>query len=53
MRFTFSKDFRQSDYASLLQKMGVLMERLRLNSGSNVKAMMAELHVSHPTLRKY
>ena len=53
MRFTFSKDFRQPAYASLLRGIGRQMETLRLISGCNVKRMMADLSISHPSLKKY
>lgn len=52
MKFGFSENFRQSDYAALLREVGGLMEWLRVMSGSNVKSMMSDLHVSHPSLKK-
>ena len=53
MKFTFSEQFRQSACESLLRDIGDLTDRLRLCSGCNVKKMMADIHISYPTLKKY
>lgn len=52
MRFSFSKSFNQSLYRTLLQDLAKEMEDYRCLSGSAVKAMKADLHVSHQTIKK-
>ena len=52
MRFTFSKSFDLSLYQTLLQDLAKEMEDYRCLSGSTVKKMKADLHVSHQTLKK-
>jgi len=47
MRFSFSKSFDLSLYRTLLQDLAKEMEDYRCLSGSAVKAMKADLHVSH------
>ena len=53
MRFTFSAKFRQDRCHALLKDLGSVIDDYRLQSGCNVKEMMAELHISHPVLKKY
>jgi len=53
MKFSFSKQFRQSEYAALLREIGGLMDDLFTNSGCQVKSSMADLRISHPSLKKY
>lgn len=52
MRFSFSKSFDLSFYRTLLQDLAKEMEDYRCLSGSAVKAMKADLHVSHQTIKK-
>lgn len=53
MRFTFSAKFRQDRCHALLKDLGSVIDDYRLQSGCNVKEMMADLHISHPVLKKY
>ena len=52
MRFTFSRYFQRCLYQTLLQDLAKEMEDYRNLSGSRVKEMKADLHVSHETLKK-
>ena len=52
MKFTFSSKFRQSLFKELLHELGAEMDTYRLITGSNIKDMMATLHISYPTLKK-
>ncbi len=53
MRFTFSVKFRQDRCHALLRDLACVIDDYRLQSGCNVKEMMADLHISHPVLKKY
>lgn len=53
MRFTFSVKFRQDRCYAFLKEFGILIDDYRFQSGCNVKEMMADLHISHPVLKKY
>ena len=52
MKFTFSKLFRQSDYAFLLQEIGKILTEYQRLSGCQIRVMMSEIHISHPILKK-
>lgn len=52
MKFTFSKQFRTSDYQSLLHEVGGQLDDLRLFSGCSVKQIMADVHIGHERLKK-
>lgn len=53
MKFSFSKNFRLPLYAQLLQEVAAEIDTYRELAGINVTDMMTELHISHPTLKKY
>lgn len=52
MRFTFSSQFRQSYYQAFLHELGEQTDFFRLFCGCSVKKMMADLHISHPVLKR-
>lgn len=51
--FGFSKQFRLSTYEGILSAVGAEIEAYRMIAGINIKDMMAELHISHPILKKF
>ena len=53
MKFTFSPKFRLPLYEKLLHELGEEIENYRFISGTKIKEMMANLHISHPVLKKY
>lgn len=53
MKFSFSKNFRISMYAQLLQEIAAEIDTYRELAGINITDMMTELHISYPTLKKY
>ena len=53
MKFTFSPSFHKSFYEQLLRELGEEIDTYRIISGSNIKDMMATIHISHPILKKY
>lgn len=52
MKYSFSKDFETDRYTACLEEIGVLIERLRKESGCSVKPLMASVHISHLMLKK-
>jgi hypothetical protein len=53
MKFTFSEKFWLQRYQALLKELGCEIDDFRLMSNCSVKEMMADLHISHPVLKKY
>ena len=51
MKFTFSKDFRESNYRACLKEIGVLIDRLRIDSGCSIKPLMGSVHIGHSALK--
>ena len=51
MKFTFSKDFRESYYRAFLKEIGVLIDRLRVDSGCSIKPLMGSVHIGHSALK--
>ena len=51
MKYSFSQHFKQPLYKSLLHDMGRELEDYRILSGSWVKEMMTDLHISHRMLK--
>jgi len=51
MKFTFSKDFQQSLYGSVLNEACDILDSFRLENRCNVKDMMKSIHFSHPILK--
>ena len=53
MKFTFSPNFRHSQYCQLLRDLGAEIDTYRLISGTNVRELMSALHISHSILKKH
>lgn len=51
MKFTFSKDFQAEKYQNCLEEIGVLIKRLRVESGCSVKPLMSAVHIGHTALK--
>lgn len=52
MKYSFSKDFEEAHYRACLEEIGVLIERLRKESGCSVKPLMASVRMGHRMLKK-
>ena len=51
MKYTFSKDFLASNYRACLKEIGVLIDRLRIESGCSMKPLMSSVHIGHSALK--
>ena len=51
MRFSFSKDFKVTEYQQCLEEIGTLIERFRVESGCSVKPLMTAIHIGHSALK--
>ena len=53
MKFSFSEKFRLSFYAELLRDLSTEVDTYRVIYGINIKDMMADIHISYPSLKVY
>lgn len=52
MKYSFSEQFEAERYQACLEEIGVLIERLRRESGCSVKPLLTSVHISHRMLKR-